>query len=274
MRKILPDSDSPASWLRPSCRRWLADLFGWSSVSQHLPPARSSTVDIGGGRRLHLRAGRCTGSHHRAGPRVALHRRRLGRAAREAGRSMIYRVIAYDRDRVRLLEPTRPRRSRTRDRITTPWNRTPRTFAICSTPCPSIAPRWWAGPTAAKSSRPSPSQSPERVTHLVLVGSVGPGWQSDASPVRLADSRPSSARASARRSSDWIGSIPPLSRKLTHDVLIGAFSGERDMPDRAGPITPALISRLPGTLRALVEGGATQSPPQPAPGTARRCRAW
>jgi pimeloyl-ACP methyl ester carboxylesterase len=222
-----------------------ADLFGWSSVSQHLPP-HGRTVDIGGGRRLHLRE---TGT----GSPIVLVPGLPSTAADwaelpEKLAAQDHRVIAYDRVGYGYSSRPDPDAKDEPDHYTLESNTADLRDLLDTLSIDRAALVGWSygGEIVQTFAR----QSPERVTHLVLVGSVGPGWQSDASQSDWLTATLSSRFGEAIL--DWIGSIPPLSRKLTHDVLIEAFSGERDMPEGWTDYTRAYLA-LPGTLRALVQ---------------------
>ncbi|MCZ6781954.1 MAG: alpha/beta hydrolase [Proteobacteria bacterium] len=90
------------------------------------------------------------------------------------------------------------------------------------------------------------SEAPERVSHLVLVASVGPAMPDD--PQDVADRILASPFAVPLF--QWVGSIPPLSRAMTGATLRQAFARERDIPEGFVDYTRALLG-LPGTLRAF-----------------------
>jgi non-heme chloroperoxidase len=90
-------------------------------------------------------------------------------------------------------------------------------------------------------------EAPNRVSHLVLVGAVGPVQPENghdalslvlASPVGSAVLR-------------WVASIPPLARQMTHDSLLQAFTRADAIPPGWTEYTQAMLA-LPGTFDALV----------------------
>jgi len=90
---------------------------------------------------------------------------------------------------------------------------------------------------------------PERASHLVFVGSVGPAAEREGdTPVdglagRLATSAPGQA---ALR---WMARVPPLARAITRAPLADAFSGADAVPPGWGEYTAAMLAR-PGTFEA------------------------
>jgi pimeloyl-ACP methyl ester carboxylesterase len=91
-------------------------------------------------------------------------------------------------------------------------------------------------------------QAPERVSALVLLGSVGPYYVESkdepiafrlvASPLGLPLLR-------------WVSAIPPLSRAMTHQALVDAFSDGSRIPPGWEARTTAMLA-MPGTLRSYV----------------------
>jgi len=222
-----------------------ADLFGWGSVSQYLPP-HGRTVDIGGGRRIHLQE---TGDGSPIVlvpglPSTAADWAELPEklAARE------HRVIAYDRIGYGYSSRPDPDAKDEPDHHTLESNTSDLRDLLDALSIERATLVGWS--YGGEIVQTFALQSPERVTHLVLVGSVGPGWQGDPSQSDWLTATLSSRFGEAIL--DWIGSIPPLSRRLTHDVLIEAFSGERDIPEGWTDYTRAYLA-LPGTLRAFVK---------------------
>ena len=89
---------------------------------------------------------------------------------------------------------------------------------------------------------------PDRVSHVVLIGSVGPDMPRDPSP-RLVDRIIASPFGVGILT--WISKVPPLSYRLVHDSLILAFSGSRAIPTGWTLHTQAALS-MPGTFATLV----------------------
>jgi len=94
-------------------------------------------------------------------------------------------------------------------------------------------------------------EAPERVSQLVLIGSVGPAYadvprdaidQVARSPLGVAVFR-------------WVGSIPPLARVTTGASLAAMFSGAEHVPPGFLERTRAQLA-LPGTLEAFVAESA------------------
>jgi len=89
-------------------------------------------------------------------------------------------------------------------------------------------------------------QAPDRVSALVLLGSVGPDYEEKpeepiafrlvATPLGLPLLR-------------WARGIPPLARAMTHPALVDAFSGAAHIPPGWEARTEAMLA-LPGTLRS------------------------
>lgn len=89
---------------------------------------------------------------------------------------------------------------------------------------------------------------PERVSHLVLIGSVSPHVAQDQRQSlvdRIVGSRAGVAIL------DWVASVPPLSRALTRSALIDAFARPEAIPDGWVDYTRAVLA-LPGTIEAFV----------------------
>ena len=89
--------------------------------------------------------------------------------------------------------------------------------------------------------------SPERVSHLVLIAAVGPAQPEpghDALSVVLGS-------PFGRPVLKWVASIPPLSRRLTHENLVQAFARSETIPPRWTEYTRSMLA-LPGTLDAFV----------------------
>jgi pimeloyl-ACP methyl ester carboxylesterase len=98
-------------------------------------------------------------------------------------------------------------------------------------------------------------RAPERGSHLVLVGAVGPasGAGNDDWVERLAHS-PLGVPVFR-----WAASFPPLIRAVTRDAVAVAFSGEAHLP--AGWVDRTLAQMaLPGTLEAWVAEGRRAEP--------------
>lgn len=89
-------------------------------------------------------------------------------------------------------------------------------------------------------------ESPERVSDLVLLGSVGPHYEEKreepiafrlvSTPLGLPLLR-------------WARGVPPLGRAMTHQALVDAFSGAERIPPGWEARTEAMLA-LPGTLRS------------------------
>lgn len=86
------------------------------------------------------------------------------------------------------------------------------------------------------------SEHPERVSHVVLIGSVGPA-------LRLSDDPLYGFNHSALAGPvmSWIGAVPPISRALVWDQLLDAFGSEASIPDGWLSYTQAMLA-LPGTI--------------------------
>jgi pimeloyl-ACP methyl ester carboxylesterase len=90
-------------------------------------------------------------------------------------------------------------------------------------------------------------QNPQRVSHLVLLGSVGPAQPvPDGEPLAQLLASPLAVPLLT-----WVGSIPPLSRLVTHEEMVKAFAKPEAIPPGWEEHTRAMLS-LPGTLRAFV----------------------
>jgi pimeloyl-ACP methyl ester carboxylesterase len=90
-------------------------------------------------------------------------------------------------------------------------------------------------------------EAPERVSHLVLVGAVGPAQPEnghDALSLVLASPVGSAVLG-------WVASIPPLGRQMTHENLVQAFARADAIPPGWTEYTQAMLA-LPGTLDAFV----------------------
>ena len=92
-------------------------------------------------------------------------------------------------------------------------------------------------------------ESPQRVSHLVLVSSVGPLLILDPEGETLASRLVHSPVALPLF--DWIRNVPPLARSLTHEGLARAFTESAAIPLGYEGRTQALLS-LPGALRSYV----------------------
>jgi pimeloyl-ACP methyl ester carboxylesterase len=92
-------------------------------------------------------------------------------------------------------------------------------------------------------------EAPQRVSHLVLVGSVGPLEIPDPEGEPIASRLVRSPIALPLF--DWARNVPPLTRSLTHDGLVKAFTDGAAIPLGYEGRTQALLS-LPGTLRSYV----------------------
>ncbi len=88
---------------------------------------------------------------------------------------------------------------------------------------------------------------PERVSHLALLGSVGPSLDergSDALSLVIA----SGAGEEVLR---WSGTVAPVGRVFMRENLVAAFSKESDIPQGFAERTQAMLA-LPGTLAAFI----------------------
>ncbi|HVM96087.1 MAG TPA: alpha/beta hydrolase [Candidatus Acidoferrales bacterium] len=86
-------------------------------------------------------------------------------------------------------------------------------------------------------------QSPERVSHLILIASVGPAQPAE-------DSNALGAILSSPIGGlilRWVSSVPPLARSMTHDGLVEAFSRAQAIPPHWEEYTRLMLA-LPGTL--------------------------
>jgi pimeloyl-ACP methyl ester carboxylesterase len=92
-------------------------------------------------------------------------------------------------------------------------------------------------------------ESPELLSHMVLLGSVGPLVIADSEgeplPSRLVHS------PIALPLFEWVRNVPPLFRALIHDAMAQAFSDSAVIPRGYEDRTEALLS-LPGSLRSYV----------------------
>ncbi len=88
--------------------------------------------------------------------------------------------------------------------------------------------------------------APERVSHLVLIGAVGPTLAAE-EPEPL-DVIVASPLGSAILS--WVASVPPLSRITTHGSLVQAFAREDAIPEGWTEYTRAMLG-MPGVLRTF-----------------------
>ncbi|HBZ72405.1 MAG TPA: hypothetical protein DEP35_22775, partial [Deltaproteobacteria bacterium] len=92
-------------------------------------------------------------------------------------------------------------------------------------------------------------ESPQLLSHLVLIGSVGPleipdpeGEPLASRLVRLPVALPLF---------DWMRNVPPLARAVTHDALVKAFTDGATIPRGYEERTLALLA-LPGAVRSYV----------------------
>ena len=92
-------------------------------------------------------------------------------------------------------------------------------------------------------------QSPQLVSHLVLLSSVGPIEIPDPEGEPLASRLVRSPIALPLF--DWVRNVPPLARFVTHDALVKAFTDSSAIPRGYEERTLALLAR-PGTLRSYV----------------------
>lgn len=88
--------------------------------------------------------------------------------------------------------------------------------------------------------------NPELVSHVALVGSVGPAFRPAANALRALVQSPLAIPLLT-----WVGSVPPVSAALTWDSVREAFATEAEIPDHWLPYTQAMMA-LPGTLEAFV----------------------
>lgn len=92
-------------------------------------------------------------------------------------------------------------------------------------------------------------ESPQLLSHLVLLGSVG--------PLEIADPEGEPLASRLVRSPialplfDWVRNVPPLARAITHDALVKAFTDSAVIPRGYEGRTEALLA-LPGALRSYV----------------------
>jgi non-heme chloroperoxidase len=88
--------------------------------------------------------------------------------------------------------------------------------------------------------------SPERVSHVVLVAAVGPAQpELGEDPLGLVLTSPFGGAILK-----WVASVPPLSRRMTHDNLVKAFARADAIPPGWTEYTRAMLA-LPGTLDAF-----------------------
>jgi pimeloyl-ACP methyl ester carboxylesterase len=92
-------------------------------------------------------------------------------------------------------------------------------------------------------------ESPQLLSHLVLLSSVG--------PLEIADPEGEPLASRLVRSPialplfDWVRNVPPLARAITHDGLVKAFTDGAVIPRGYEERTEALLA-LPGALRSYV----------------------
>jgi pimeloyl-ACP methyl ester carboxylesterase len=92
-------------------------------------------------------------------------------------------------------------------------------------------------------------ESPQLLSHLVLLSSVG--------PLEIADPEGEPVASRLVRSPialplfDWMGNVPPLARAVTHDGLVKAFTDSAVIPRDYEGRMEALLA-LPGALRSYV----------------------
>jgi pimeloyl-ACP methyl ester carboxylesterase len=91
------------------------------------------------------------------------------------------------------------------------------------------------------------AEAPQRVERLVLVAAVGPA-QPEKGDDALGVILSSSAGGAIL---NWVASVPPLSRRITHDSLVQAFAREDAIPPGWLEYTRAMLA-LPGTLQSFV----------------------
>jgi pimeloyl-ACP methyl ester carboxylesterase len=91
------------------------------------------------------------------------------------------------------------------------------------------------------------AEAPQRVERLVLVAAVGPAQpeeRDDALGLILSSSAGGAIL-------NWVASVPPLGRRMTHDSLVQAFAREDAIPTGWLEYTRAMLA-LPGTLQSFV----------------------
>lgn len=88
--------------------------------------------------------------------------------------------------------------------------------------------------------------APERVSHVVLVAAVGPAQpEPGGDALGLVLTSPFAGAILK-----WVASVPPLSRRMTHDNLVQAFARADAIPPGWTEYTRAMLA-LPGTLDAF-----------------------
>jgi len=90
-------------------------------------------------------------------------------------------------------------------------------------------------------------EHPERVSHLALIGAVGPAEKNNPDDP-LGRVLSSGAGEEILR---WAGAIPPLGRAFTEENLKAAFAKESAIPEGFNERTRGMLG-LPGTLQAFV----------------------
>jgi pimeloyl-ACP methyl ester carboxylesterase len=91
------------------------------------------------------------------------------------------------------------------------------------------------------------AEAPQRVERLVLVAAVGPAQPEEGNDA-LGHILNSSAGTAILQ---WVASVPPLSRRMTHDTLVQAFARADAIPPGWVEYTRAMLA-LPGTLQSFV----------------------
>jgi pimeloyl-ACP methyl ester carboxylesterase len=221
-------------------------FLGWGP-DQRVLPARGELIDIGDGRELNVH------DEGEGRPIVLIH----GWASNSADWDDVpallakrgHRVISYDRagygysTRFRSSEGNFSTESNARDLLALLD-----TLGIAD----ATLVGWSFGGGVAQQVA---VEHPNRVTHVVLIGSSGPRTNMDegslSGPLESLLGSPLAVPIL-----DWISKVPPISYKLTHDNIALAFSGERNIPTGWTIYTQAMLA-LPDTSAAVA--GEAQS---------------
>ncbi|MBI3782277.1 MAG: alpha/beta hydrolase [Deltaproteobacteria bacterium] len=152
-----------------------------------------------------------------------------------------YRVIAYDR----VGYGYSSRSANTSSRYTLESNAADLRALLDALNLPRVALVGWSygGGVAQEFA----SQSPERVSRLVLVASVGPAQPPDDSDA-LGTILSSPVGGFIL---NWVGSVPPLARKMTQDALVQAFSRTEAIPKGWNDYARVMLA-FPGTMNSFM----------------------
>jgi len=220
-----------------------SELLGWSPDPSHLPP-RHRTIDLPDGRSVHVAE---TGDPDGV-PVVLVHGlpgaihdwASFPDALAAAGP---YRVVAYDR-----IGYGYSSREASEERGYTYASNAAELRGLLDALGMerAVLVGWSYGGAVVQTAA---ARHPERASHLVLVGSLGPTF----APAEEGDALGSLLRSPlAEPVLAWVRSVPPLSQATTRAALAESFARERAIPPGWLETTRALLA-LPGTLHTLVQ---------------------